>query len=100
MNSRDFLSDADGDILIEGGDFVVGDSDEQHVADILLSNKGDWRQNPAVGCNMVAFLKGNNSASLRERVRILIRTQLEYDGYRVDKLVVKDNLTTVIEASK
>lgn len=80
-NRIDYLYDDSGDILIENGDFVTGLSDDQHVADILSANKGDYRQFPTVGVNMANFLKkqDNNLADLKRQIQV----NLEADGYKL-----------------
>jgi hypothetical protein len=38
---QDYLLDTDFDLRIEGGDFVVGQSDAQHQDLLMLLNKGE-----------------------------------------------------------
>lgn len=81
---KDFLYDDDGDLLIENGDFAIGLSDDQNVQDILSANKGDYRQYPTVGVELIKFLKkqDNDFAKLKREITV----NLESDGYRVADL--------------
>jgi len=78
--TTDILFNADGDIDCAYGDFVIGESDQQHVEDILASNKGDYKQSPLVGVGIINYLHGPISGVRRERMRADMMLQLEADG--------------------
>jgi hypothetical protein len=83
--AQDILTGADGLPLIENGDFVVAASDEQHINFITQSNKGDFRFQPLVGCNLSDFLNAvaaNTNLELKQR----ITAQLNNDGYKINSL--------------
>ena len=96
--SRDYILDQDGDLLIEDGDFVVGPSDQQHIEDILVSPQGDWRQHPLLGIGIFNYLKGANDNITRNAVKKRIRVHLAYDNYEVDTLDVSDLSNIDIDA--
>jgi hypothetical protein len=79
MAAKDFKLDSDGDIYIDPdkGDFVITESDSQHVKDILLSVPGWWKEFPLVGWDPYSRL---NSRNLQKGIQDL-KTQLEGDGY-------------------
>ncbi len=87
---KDILLDDTGDLLIEDGDFVVGQSDQQHILHILQAAPGHYKQHPILGANAIAFV-GGNSADLKRNVRL----QLHSDGYNVKKLSIANGKVRV-----
>ena len=55
-NVEDFIFDSDGDIKIFNGDLAVEPSDNQHIQDIFLANKGQFRQFPTIGIGIESKL--------------------------------------------
>lgn len=82
----DILEDADGDELIENGDFAIGPADDFHVRDLLLDSPGDWRQYPQIG--MLIDRYRNAPASKKKQFESELREALEIDGYRVKSVNV------------
>lgn len=85
-NNIDILDDSDGDLLIRNGDIVFGNSDQQHIQDILIAQKGHYTQSPAVGIGIESYLKGNTGEKLRREIKL----QLEADGFNVKQIFVKN----------
>lgn len=79
MSRVDYLEADDGDLLFEDGDLVIGQSDQNHIYDIISSAKGDWREYPLLGAN--AILYRNKAISKAEFVRS-IKEELKKDGYQ------------------
>lgn len=79
---KDFLLDDNGDLLIQNGDFVIGESDNQHQLDILLSEKGEWKEFPEIGVGI------NEMLSDDDFVEFLIEAKknLEYDGMSINNI--------------
>jgi len=75
------------DLLFADGDFVIEESTEQHQQLLLLSNKGDWRENPATGVGALAYLKDvkEDSGLMPE-----IKEQFEKDGMQVNNIQETD----------
>lgn len=91
---KDLLLDADGDLLIDKGDFVVGDSDARHVEDIIESFPGEWKQFPSMGVGIMTFLKSENGKA----AVALIQSQLQADGYSINAIDVKnDNGNLIVD---
>lgn len=88
--AKDILMDETGDLLIEGGDLVVGDSAQQHIQDILLSDKGQWIESPEIGVAIIKQLKG--SISLLERIKLerKIRLHLTSDKAKGVKISIDE----------
>ena len=63
-------------LIISG--FVIGNSDQQHVNDIVTMAKGELKEFPVMGVGIINFLKSTGKE--REMVRE-IKVQLSLDGY-------------------
>lgn len=66
------------DPVIENGDFKADSSEEQEIRLLLTSNKGEYRQNPTVGADIV---KLNHSLFYPEALNKAIRQTLKIDGF-------------------
>lgn len=78
MAAQDFKLDSNGDIAIENGDFVITESDQQHILDIMQSVPGWIKEFPLVGFNPYQYLNGRTSSTeLNKNAKI----QLQADGY-------------------
>lgn len=69
----------DGELIIKNGDFLISESDTQHVEDIVISLAGDFKSTPMIGFGAIMQLKKNSSDSAFKRD---LKIQLEYDGYK------------------
>ncbi|MFB6456580.1 hypothetical protein ACE38W_15015 [Chitinophaga sp. Hz27] len=69
------------DIVIRDGDFVIGESDEQHIMDTINGFPGWWKENPVDGVGISSYL---NSSGQEQSIARAIKLQLSSDGYRVD----------------
>ena len=93
---KDFLRNNDtNDLLIKGGDFVVGDATQQHQTDIVRAWKGWNHFNPTCGVGLERWLLGTQEAVTLTRT---IRTELERDGQRVDSVRLVPTSGILIEA--
>lgn len=78
MKAQDFLLDSDGDLRIENGDFVIGDSDQDHISDIMNSAQGWFKKFPLLGFNPYQYLNARvDPTDLNKNAKI----QLKSDGY-------------------
>ncbi|MBW7838456.1 MAG: hypothetical protein H3C36_02205 [Chitinophagaceae bacterium] len=73
----------DGELLIKNGDFVIDESDRQHVEDIIEAVQGEFKGYPYAGFGAVLQLKKNTNDSQFKRD---LKIQLEYDGYKSAKI--------------
>jgi hypothetical protein len=69
------------DCATGGGDFIIAQSDDQHVIDTINAFPGWWKQNPADGIGIAAWQKG--VAQIQELSKQL-RLQLNSDGYTLN----------------
>lgn len=79
----DYLLNNDGKMIVKNGDFVIGESDGQEIELLLVSNPGDWKENPAVGCSMISLVK---SRSTETKIKKVINQQLSNDGFKNIKI--------------
>lgn len=82
---KDYLHDDDGDLLVENGDFVVGESTLQHQNLLLKMSKGDLRQFPKTGVGVDDFLSDDNPGDIYTE----IQRQFEADGMVIRKINVE-----------
>lgn len=84
-NRQDFLLDKDGDFPLE--DYIVngvvldtpyGDSDDQHISDLIVYDIGSIKEYPTVGFGLLNYL--NKEAGLFNVEKALKQTMRE-DGY-------------------
>jgi hypothetical protein len=83
----DYLSDGDGDLLIQNGDFVKGTSDEAHMRMLLTTEKGMLRQWPTTGVGIRTFLQDDNLGELYQE----IQKQFEADRITVEKIKILED---------
>lgn len=43
------------DLFITAGDFAIVESTSQHQQELLLTSKGDWKENPLVGIGIEEY---------------------------------------------
>jgi len=67
--------------VISSGDFVIAQSDEQHIADTLNAFPGWWKEYPDDGVGVRAYLGGPVNTQLLAKN---IQLQLSSDGYTVN----------------
>jgi hypothetical protein len=85
---KDFRSDTDGDLYISDGDFAIYESDNQHIVDIISSNKGSWKEYPLCGVSIDSFI---NAPVSQQTVKSEVNIQLTNDGYSNIDIVFQDN---------
>lgn len=81
--NKDLALDEKGDLKIVDGDFVIEESDQQHVMDIFNSFKGEFKEHPLVGFGATKYLKGNATESEFKRD---LKIQLENDVFKNPKI--------------
>ncbi|NNV54521.1 hypothetical protein [Limnovirga soli] len=88
--ATDFLLDEAGDLLIENGDFVFGESDMQHIQLILALEPGELKESPLTGVGIKKQINGSFDGAVRREIKL----QLEADGYSTTNLVITpENIT-------
>lgn len=82
----DYLHDND-DLLIQDGDFVVGESTLQHQSLLIRLKKGELRQYPKTGVGVDDFLLDDAAGD----IYLEIQRQLEADGNVIRGITVRLN---------
>lgn len=85
MAKIDFLSDTDNDILIQNGDFVIGNATATQAGVIIDAELGEIWNAPdlSVGINKYIGAKIN-----KEALYNLIKDELERDGIKLNLLEI------------
>lgn len=76
----DILTGDDDDIYFVNGDFATGESTYQHMRDIILSHKGNYKQSPFVGVGLSTY---ENDDDGQRSLEAETQNQLELDGMKV-----------------
>jgi hypothetical protein len=90
----DILLDENFRFRIEDGDLVVGDATLQHQQLLLISEKGEWKQNPSTGVGIKTYLNDDSFADIAKE----IETQFAQDGMTISLLNVFEDGKIKIEA--
>ena len=88
--ANDILLDENGDLAIANGDFLIGGSLDQEVAAILQMNKGDLKEFPILGPNLIRLVNSNTSAI---ELKQIIKSELKRDGKSYQELKERIQLT-------
>ena len=91
---QDILLDNNNDLQLYNGDFVIDNSDQQHVEHIVHAQKGEYKASPELGVGIEQMLNSE------EPMEFLIEAKknLEYDGQKVDNISFTENKTIKVEA--
>ena len=76
---NDILLTDEFDLFFEDGDFVIGESTEQHQALLLLIDKGELREFPQRGVGLRTWINDDNDGDLNAA----IKREFEADGMKV-----------------
>ena len=76
---NDFLTDQNGDLIIENGDFKTGVAHDQNIRAILKSTKGSFVQFPLIGVGLIAQVNGFIDLETKRKIRL----NLQSESYRV-----------------
>ncbi|MCI2229590.1 hypothetical protein MC378_10460 [Polaribacter sp. MSW13] len=88
---KDILLDETGDLAIANGDFIVGESLDQEVAALLQMNKGELKEYPIIGTDLIRLINSNTSAI---ELKQIIKTELKRDGKSYQELKERIQLKT------
>lgn len=86
---KDILRDENGGLLFANGDFATGQSDQQHVLDILDIQPGELKEFPLAGFGAINFIKRTITQSEFKRD---LKIQLNYDGYNNAKIDTSEGI--------
>ena len=83
----DYMRDDSGDLLISNGDFVRGECTIKHQEDLLLSDKGDYKENPTICVGAFSYIDDENFQGLIRAMSI----EYARDGMQVNKVRLLPN---------
>jgi hypothetical protein len=84
---KDIQVDENNDLITKSGDFVVGESDRQHIIDITIAHPGEFKSYPMLGFAAILHIKKNSNEM---RFKRDLKIQLEYDGYNNPNIDLSD----------
>ena len=58
------------DLATIGGDFITGESTAQHQRQLILNNKGDFKQNPTICVGAATFIDDEGAQNLVRNISI------------------------------
>jgi sigma54-dependent transcription regulator len=90
-----FLRDAQGNLLIKDGAFVVGEITLQHQAILLKMMPGDSKQYPTTGVGLTQFILDDVGAG---EIKKKIRKEFEDDGMQIKSIKSSGDLVTSVDA--
>lgn len=94
---KDILLDENKDLRIENGDFVIGESTAQEIELILTAFKGEFKEYPLLGAEIIRKLKSRETT---QGIRREINEQLEYDGFDWIDFKIEDSENFTINAER
>tara|TARA_B110000977_G_C11000203_1_gene463495 strand:- start:947 stop:1249 length:303 start_codon:yes stop_codon:yes gene_type:complete len=98
MDIRDIIfSFSQNDLAIENGDFVIGNSDQQNIRNIIQSQRGQFYEQPLIG---VGILDEMNSSATTQSLKNRIKTNLLLDNYEADEIQVGKHYELTVSAKK
>ena len=83
---QDILLDEHDNLLIDRGDWQLGDSHQQHVQLLLTSMPGEWKENPETGVGLALSHNGVIDGFIKRTIAV----QLEADGFKLDHLQITE----------
>ena len=90
----DIRHTANGDIDLQAGDILYTESTGQHQRDILLADKGHYKESPETGVGALEYMNDNEP----DRLLRSIRKEFTRDGMKVSKVSL-DNVVAEDEES-
>lgn len=84
---------ASGDLLVEHGRVVIGETDSQIAEGVLVAMRGEWKEWPLIGGEVKKMLGGAADVMWRGQVKRM----LEACGLEVQKVCITEGNTITVE---
>lgn len=97
MEVKDIEIDENFDLQISNGDFVISESDQQHVLLLIKTYVGAWKQYPLVGVGIDFYSASSGKQQILKRNIIV---QMESDGYKVNEIDIRQPDKYYIDAKR
>lgn len=88
---RGIRQDDNGDLMIRGGDLVIGDPTPDIVANTMFAQPGDFKEFPLVGAGLRMAIGGKPDVFFPGR----LKGQLAAQGIKVKRIVARGEEITV-----
>lgn len=88
---NDFKLNTDLDLETAAGDLVTGNAANEHQELLLVTVKGDWKENPTIAVGAPGYLKDEDANGLLAE----IKKEFERDGMTVNSVFVTDEKINV-----
>lgn len=82
-----------GDLVIEGGGCIVAGSEQQTIEHVLVASRGEWREWPLLGGEVMKMQHGIAGRMWAARAREMCREA----GVAVSRVTVSDNGKITVE---
>lgn len=92
---KDILLDDTLDLQIVNGDFVVGESTEQHQKILILADKAEFKEYPMRGVGVLRYLEEETPDNLARE----IRQEFTIDTMTVNQIKIATDLTIQVDAN-
>lgn len=74
-----------GDLLVENGGLVIGDTEAQTVEAVLTANRGEFKESPLIGGEAMQMLGGSVDVMWPGRVKKMLKAcGVECERVKVD----------------
>jgi len=83
MEVKDIALTEGLDLFVKDGDFVISESDQQHVLLILKTFVGAWKQYPLLGVGIDNYIASAGQSQVLKRS---MTVHMESDGYKVNEI--------------
>lgn len=83
---KDIQHTDNGDIDISSGDIIYSESTSQHQKDILLADKGHYKESPEIGVGAINYVNDTEPENLYRT----IRKEFTRDGMKVTRISMEE----------
>lgn len=92
-DNTDILLDDDFDLMIENGDFKLGDAWGQDIELILTLSKGELKSDPLLGPDLIQAI---NAKERNVRIEQRVKVSLERDGKKISDINFENGNINII----
>ena len=83
---QDLILNEHNNLLIERGDWLIADSQQQHIQLLLTSLPGEWKETPETGVGLALSQNGAIDGFMKRTIAV----QLEADRFKLDNLQITE----------
>jgi hypothetical protein len=94
-NVKDIGLSEDFELISKNGDFFIEDSDQNHIALILKSYLGAFKEFPLVGLGIDYYIASSGN---KEVIKRNMTVQLNNDAFKVNEIKINNDSTYYVDA--